>query len=511
MKRKTLYKSAFIFAISYLSFGCTKIADINVSPNNPSLEAATPQVLIPSAVVSAAGRIGGELNILGGIWSQYLTQANASNQYKYIDSYNITRTDLNGNYNELFSGSLADLQLAINQSKASNKFQFLLMATVMKAYVYGVLVDLYDQVPYTEAFQGAANIQPKFNDGYTVYKGLLAEIDAALTTNYNVPLSAGDSKTDLIFGGDGIQTVKDEMDNWRRFANTLKLKMYLRMVNAKPAEAQAGVQALLQSNADFLTINAGPNTLVNSVRNSLYTDATNKRNPFYTYNIFALNTTTNLRASTTLVSLLKANSDPRLTPYFGTQNPTSMNQGDFNASLTAHPEYASATTPVQKPTDPVFFITAAESYFLQAEAALRFGAASNAQSLYNSGVLASFVQAGVAAGSLDPTATGSKYAFPSAGTTEQQIEAIITQKWLSFPATCHTLEGFFEQERTGYPKTSSVYSTDAAYVPGQWVYSPSSVTSGKFPKRLVYPDSERSRNSNTPAEVPVTTPVWWGK
>lgn len=510
MKRTTLYKSAIVFALSYFSFGCSKVADVNVSPNNPLLEEATPQVLFPSAVISAAGRIGGELNILGGIWSQYWTQSNASNQYKYIDAFNITRTDLNGDYNELFAGALSDLQLAITKAKASNQNQFLLMSTVMKAYVYETLVDLYDQVPYTEAFQGAANIQPKFDDGYTIYKGLIAEIDAALATNYTPKLSVADSKTDIIFGGDGVTTPNDEMDNWRRFANTLKLKMYLRMINARPSEAEAGVKALYQNGADFLQIGAQPSSISGKTRLPIYTDATDKRNPFYTFNIFALNTTTNLRASKTLVSYLKDKNDPRLTPYFNSQNPTFMHQGDFNTPLTEEPSYGSAATPLQKPTDPVFFITAAESYFLQAEAVVRYGVSGNAEELYNNGLKASFTQTGLETSVSEQAPT--LYPFPVGGTTEAKIREIIIQKWASLPSTGHTLEAFFDKMRTGYPETSSVYSKDASYVSGQWVFPPTAVTpKGQFAKRLVFPDSERSRNRNTPAEVPITTPVWWGK
>ncbi|WP_345950432.1 SusD/RagB family nutrient-binding outer membrane lipoprotein [Mucilaginibacter sp. PAMB04274] len=487
MKRNTLYKSALTFGIAFLSFGCSKIADINVSPNNPSVDAATPQILFPSAVLSAAGRIGGELNILGGVWSQYWTQSNSSAQYRSIDSYNLIRTDLNANYSELFAGSLSDLQLAITQAKAANNNQYYLMCTVMKAVVYETLVDLYDQVPYTEAFKGIENIQPKFDDGYSIYKGLLAEIDAALATNYNGKLVGSAATADLVFGGD--------MDKWRQFANTLELRMYLRMINAKPAEAQAGYQKLVARKADYLTVNAGV---------TQYTDATDKRNPFYTYNVFALNSSTNLRASTTLVSYLKTNGDPRIVPYFTSATTTSINQGDFNATPAARPEYSTANTPNQDATDPVFFLTAAESYFLQAEADLRFNGGVNTAALYNEGVNAAFEQVGAVRGNL--------YPFPTAGTTEQKIEAIIVQKWASLPKTGHTLEGFFEQERTGYPRISPVYSTALAYVPGQWVYSATGVTTGKlFPKRLVFPDVERSRNNNTPAEVPITTPVWWGK
>jgi len=70
----------------------------------------------------------------------------------------------------------------------------------------------------------------------------------------------------------------------------------------------------------------------------------------------------------------------------------------------------------------------------------------------------------------------------------------------------------FEKQRTGYPATSPVYSTDASYVPGQFVISKNSVLPpGALPRRLAYPDVEVSRNSNTPELVPITTPVWWGK
>ena len=73
----------------------------------------------------------------------------------------------------------------------------------------------------------------------------------------------------------------------------------------------------------------------------------------------------------------------------------------------------------------------------------------------------------------------------------------------------HAIEAFFERNRTGYPKTSPVYSTNAAYVPGQIVYSKSGITNGLFPKRLIWPDLETSRNANAPADEPLTSKVWW--
>jgi len=479
-----------ILATSVICFSvtsCKKITDINTSPNNPPVEVATPQVLFPSAVQSTAGRIGGEVAIIGNIWSQFTTQAQLSNQYKDIDTYGMTRQDRNANYNNLFAGALTDYKLTIEKAKAGGPIQYYLMATVMKAFTYEVLVDLYDQVPYTEALQGQANLQPKFDNGYDIYKALLAEIDAALAATASSPAlsPAATAATDFVFSGDMVK--------WRAFANTLKLKMYLRMVNAKPAEAEAGVRKLYTDGAAFLTTSAGVTSYVN---------VPDQGNPMYEYNIRRLNSATNLRASNTFMTWLQTNNDPRRIIYFGTAT-NNIHQGDFNATNASQPTYATAAVYVQAATDPVFFISAAESYFMQAEANLRYGVGPAASVSYNNGVNAAFAQVGATRGAL--------YPYP-AGTFDQNLEAIIVQKWASMPGS-HAIEAFFEQERTGYPKISPTNSKDVAnYIPGQWSYSISGVTANKaFPKRMVFPDSERSRNKNTPAEVPITTPVWWGK
>ena len=58
------------------------------------------------------------------------------------------------------------------------------MATVMKVYTYQVLVDLYDQVPYTDALQGASDLQPKFDNGDSIYESLLSTLDSALNQDF---------------------------------------------------------------------------------------------------------------------------------------------------------------------------------------------------------------------------------------------------------------------------------------------------------------------------------------
>lgn len=495
-------KWAIAFSVLILLFGCKKTLDINEDPNNPGIDKATPEVLFPSGVLSTAGMVGGQLAAVGGIWSQYFGQSSNSSQFRDIDAYNVTNTteQVNLPYEELFAGALADYQLAITKATASKDYRYLLMNTVMKAYTYQVLADLYDKVPYTEAFQGEANLQPKFDDGKLIYTSLIAEINTALSKDfYSIPFTAYQQKTDFIFGGNGKVAVDfvDEMDNWVKFANTLKLKMYLRMVNADDAAGRAGITALYNANAPFLDLTAGVN---------IFEDQPNRSNPFYEYNIRRLNTTTNIRASVTLSSFLVQNKDPRRMTYYGSLTPIAIHQGDYAATQAQQPTYGNASVFVQHATDPVHFISKAESYFMQAEAQERYFVPGSGESLYNLGVQAAFEEVGLTSADIPAS-----YAYPASSALEVNIKAIIVQKWASFPTGSHMLEGFFEQNRTGYPSISPVYSTNAAYIPGQLVYGKNGFTGGKFPKRFPFPDYEKSRNSNTPAEVPITENVWWAK
>lgn len=488
---KTSIKNIIIGSVVLLlilSVGCKKQLDINIDPNNPSLDQGTPLLVFPQGVLSTAGAVGGQLAILGSIWGQYTTQAALSNQYKTIDAYQLTKSDLNGAYSLLYTRGLKNFQFVIDKSKASEDWNFYLMSVVMKAYATEVLVDLYDKIPYFDALQGANNLSPKFDDGYLIYEDLLSSLDSALGKDFSASTVTNPGDADLVFGGD--------MDKWKQFAYTLELKMYLRMVNAKPEEAESGIKKLYQEGATFLNEDAGVFG---------FTDAPGLDNPFFEQNSRSLNTSNNLRASVTFVSFLQANGDPRIEYYFGSPNPNAINQGDYAST---DPTYPSAAVYNPSPSDPVIFISLAESKLMQAEADERYLGGTNAKDLYNEGVIAALSSAGGYDGN---ALIAGKYKYPS-GSLEEKIQAISTQKWLSAAYGVHFIEGFFEKNRTGYPKTSAVYSNDADYVPGEFVVSANSaLLAGKLPKRLVFPDVERQTNSSAPTEVPIDVPVWWAK
>lgn len=484
---KTSLNKFFVITVCFIIVlsGCKKQFDINQNPNRSPVENGTPSVVLPAAIFGTTAGVGGEYAILGSIWGQYATQSAFSNQYKVIDAYQLSNSDLNRPYRFLFANGLKNYQFVIDKSKAVSNWNLYLMGTVMKAYTAEVLVDLYDKIPYFEALQGNNNLSPKFDDGYAIYQDLLKSLDTALSKPLDPSaLTDAEKLSDLLFGGD--------MDEWMRFANTLELKMYLRMVNKKPDEAMTGLQKL--DGADFLDTDAGITG---------FTNVADKDNPMYDYNVRSLNTPDNLRVSKTFSSYLVENEDPRAVYFFGTAAPVPVNQGDYTGT---DPTYKTATVFKQQATDPVIFISEAESYFMQAEAQERLG--HSGKSLYDAGVTASFTATGGSAA--DFIETGGAYAYPEAGALATKIEAISTQKWISCAYGVHFLEGFFEKNRTGFPKTSNVYSTDANYVPGQFVISKNSVLSpGILPQRLVYPQTESQTNSNTPPIVPLSTPVWW--
>lgn len=495
-KRNLIVASLVIVCLAQTS--CKKQLDINHDPNFPTLDQGNPSLVFPVGVLATIGETGGDLAIAGGLLSQFFAQASLAQQYTDVDSYNMPTTDrfVNGPWDVMFPSGLKNFQYVIDHSKASGDWNFYLMGTVMKAYTAEVLVDMHDQIPYSEALQGTGNLNPKFDDGYSIYTDLLSSLDTALSKDFSASTNSAPGKQDLVFGGD--------MQAWKDFANTLKLKMYLRMVNAHPDVAMTGITDLYNNGATFLSRDAAVTNFI---------DAPGLDNPAYEMNKRQLNTPNNLRASTTFVSWLNDNSDPRIVYYYQGST-TSINQGDYqNNNLQYQAAKTFRNVDHTEATDPVEFISLAESYFLQAEADVRYFGGANAKSLYDQGVLAAFAATGNDGSSF--IASGGPYEWGNekeGGVTLGAIEQIIRQKWASCAFGCHGIEAFFEKNRTGFPATSPVYSDDPSYIPGQLVIVKNSVLPpGQVPKRFAFPYSETTINSNSPAAVPTTTPVWWGK
>ncbi|MHA4738511.1 SusD/RagB family nutrient-binding outer membrane lipoprotein [Dyadobacter sp. MSC1_007] len=491
---KSIIKNS-VLLLAALSLGsCNDWLDVNEDPNNPTNVA--PEFVLPAAQISVAGVVGGDFAIIGGLWAQHWTQSNASSQYRNIDSYDLTPSDYDIAWTELYAGGLNDFEDVKIKATATGNNNMVLQAVAVQTYGFQMLADWFDKIPLTEALQVETIKAPKYDEGPAVYAELLKRLDAALALDFGNGKSTAVS-SDLVYGG---LSADQQIDQWKRFVNTLKLKMYLRQTaSANSAQAIAAIKAMLDANTPLLEGHAAITKFV---------DEPNRSNPLYENNVRQLNTSTNLRLSRTLQSYLQANNDDaRLAAYFtpGATGQSGLAQGDFNST-------AAPTTPsVAKmtATDPFYFFSIDEVYFMLSESYLRIGNDAKAKEFYDKAVAAAYAKFNIA---FDPKmiATGGVYAYPSAGNMEAKLKAIIYQKWVAMFRQGH--EAFWDQARTGYPEKSPVAVTDTKYVPGQWTSSVTAVTQGRaLPKRVPYTAASKDVNPNIPAAASVTDKIWWMK
>lgn len=499
-----------LFAGIFLLASCKDFLDINKDPNYPAT--VEDYLILPAAQVSIASVFSADYGLIGSFWAQHWAQNNTSSQYKTFESYTIASNDntIDFSYRELYYGGLADNEIIHLKAQADSNWGLYLMTSTMKAYTFQYLVDLYDNVPYTEAFKAEQGIlNPKIDKGQDIYTAIYDLLNDALSKDMSTFRASRYSKYDLWCGG--------SLDKWTRFANTVKLRILLRQWEANQAFAQAEITNLL-ANGQFLN---------SDVQFTNFEDADSKSNPFYESDQRQLNTTNNIRANMTLMSYLTANGDTRRDTLFeevgGAYN--ALVTGSYEVATTVFDATAITSRPLQSPTMPINLTTVAEAEFLQAEAYLRLGNAEQARLHYEAGVTSSFERMGAV---MDSTllSTGG-YAFPASG-FDAQLEAIIMQKWVDSADGQRGIEAFIEMVRTGYPRVSEIsnqipegYTIPenlvSQYIPGTRIYSKKGTTGGQFPVRFPYPDSELNYNSNAAeykalrdADVLLTN-VWWNQ
>lgn len=503
-----------LFAGIFLLASCKDYLDINKDPNFPAT--VEDYLILPAAQVSIASVFSADYGLIGSFWAQHWAQNNTSSQYKTFESYTIASNDntIDFSYRELYYGGLADNEIIHLKAQADSNWGLYLMTATMKAYTFQYLVDLYDNVPYSEAFKAEQGIlNPRIDKGQDIYTAIYDLLNDALSKDVSNFRTSRYSKYDLWCGG--------SMDKWTRFANTIKLRILLRQWEANTSFAQSEITNLL-ANGQFLN---------SDVRFTNFEDADSKSNPMYESDQRQLNTTNNIRANATLMSYLTANADPRrdtlFEPVAGAFN--AMVTGSYEVATTVFDATALTSRPRQWATMPINLTTVAEAEFLQAEAYLRLGDAAAAKLHYDAGVTSSFARMGVELGDLltRVPAPGSHvgYGFPTSG-FDAQLEAIIMQKWVDSADGQRGIEAFIEMVRTGYPSVSAVGNQipegytipeGLGYVPGTLIYSKKGTTGGRFPVRFPYPDSELNYNSNAAeykalrdADVLLTN-VWWNK
>lgn len=484
--------------------GCTeKWLDINKDPNYLS-ELPNSNALVPIAQVSIANTLmGWEMGFTGGYWSQYMAQNYNASQFKYLEEY--SETEFGSTYNELTAGTLNDLKRIKEISEANGDEGSYLLAEALSIYTWQIITDTWGDVPYFEALKGDEGISsPAFDKGQDIYADLLVRINALLEKDLSG--ATINPKTDFIMGGD--------VSKWIQFANTLKLKLMLR-VSETPGYNNASVLAFVNS-ADFLTESA-------QISGSIFEDKDGKRHPMAEFEAGgATYLKTNVIASKTLLDYLRLNNDPRLNsiyiaPETGHQGAF---QGDFDSDQdsdgdgTLDEKEAFSTMEFDYDMD-IPLISLWEVEFYKAEVYARAGDHANARLHYENAVNASMLAHG-----LTNTITGEGgYAQWVDGTVEEEIEQISMQKWVSYAKYQHW-EAFLERNRTKYPSVNEIdiaadrRAAFQSFPVGQFTISVKgrAKLQGNLPASPIYPNAVLTRNTSptVPSQKDnVGQKVWW--
>lgn len=405
--------------------------------------------------------------------------------------------------------------------KSTEEPDFVSIAKIIRVEAMHRVVDIYGPVPYTQAMQGGSSVP--YDDVETLYKTFIQELGEsvdALTTFVDEGKADGAriSTFDIVCGADHTQ--------WIRFANTLRLRLAMRIAMVAPDLAKSTAEAAV--NHKYGVLVAGNNNI--EVKSASVQNPLSEIN--YGYN--------DIRVGASFISILQGYDDPRLpifvTPvgwfndedikdasgnatnskgqYIGIRQGTLIDdKANYQMYSTINMIKSSKNSDLTNPgqiTNALPWMKVAEAYFLRAEGALRgWNMGGSAQELYEQGIKVSFDEHGLSADAYNTyiaNATGVATDFkdphnPSndiagidkctvkwdnAASNEEKLHKIINQKWIAmFP---EGQEAWSEFRRTGYPKLFPVANNYSGTVEG-------GIADGEFVKRLRFPRNDKNANA----------------
>lgn len=517
-----------IFTVAGLVLtGCKKgFLDLNENPNFPSEVPA--KSLLPAALVKTANLIVDPNLDFPQVWMQYW--AFSSNYAVNIDSrsYQFTNAFRQGFFTNVYSTAF-DYEQIINFGNKQGNKALEGIGRVMKSFVMQMAVDVYNNVPYSEALKGAALIAPKYDDAKTIYESLYSECNAGIALMQAAqPEDFPDDKSDIMFGATG-----DAQNLWIKLANTLKLKLLLRQ--SERADRASYISAKIA--ADFPDgldgfLQAGEGGVINPG----YTNSDNKQNPFWAsfgFEVGGQKTGNNDFYKTANYAIQQyavvgGRSDARILfvskPSSATLGAGSINYAGIGywyrgnemgvqGAGTYSDNCSNATfDPYRFVEDRTSIMTDFESLFLQSEAVQRGWFTGDAGDLFRQAVEQSYTY------DLQPNADffggydgiDFLYSFglvPSAywpanewasTSSADKIKLIMTQKWFAMNGV-NFLEPWTDYRRTGFPAVPLSTHPSAA--------------GRRIPLRYKYPQREydlNGANVSTQGNIDqFTSKIWW--
>ena len=479
---------AAIAMIIFIAGGCTgDFEEINTNPSLLTEEKIQPEVLFTSVLKNSIFATFDNTGSRIGEFAQYYASessgnlfapTNYSSPFSWYSSYII-------NTNEV-------LRLTANDPQKNDQNA---MARIWKVWLYHMMTDVYGDIPYFEAALDVRNVinQPKYDSQEDIYKDMLKELKEAATQLGSKADQASFGNADILYKGN--------VENWKKFANSLRLRLAIRVRFADAALASEHINNVIT--APLISENSE-----NAALKTLQPYASeNSSNLSWIYNHFVTDIT-EVYVGFGITDVMIPTDDPRMPVFFTPSTegnsyrgrPIQLTSGQKEGTTYAANNVATAGPVLLANVYQIIVLNAAEVLLLKAEAAHAGITTEDKNALYRSGIQKSMEQYEVDQAGVDVFLSNPLVAL--SGTDEEQYEKIATQKYIA--TFFQGYEGWAEMRRTGYPRV--------------WIGAEKGITGGIIPRRFTYPYEESLKNKEN-LEVAktrmggdlMTTRIWWDK
>jgi len=376
---KNLFKLYVIIGlIGFVS--CTgNFLEINTNPNEPENVPSAPILTWVQREMSGA--------YYGSVWYNANESSSMSGQITKIAYIDETRYAYRaGEVDNMFQrpyGIIRNLnRILINEEGPDGNPNMTAIALILKCFLYHTTTDQLGDIPYSEAFQAVTerNFTPKYDSQESIYRDLLKVLKEAsdMIVDVNTPIAYRVTGADIIYGGN--------MTRWKRFANSLRLRLAVRMSSADEAGARTVINEIL-GNPDKYPL-LGSNA--DNARFKFAGDA-NHREPLSASQL----SRKDYIMCDIIVNILNELNDPRL-PVFAQPAPEDGAYRGIIAGAKANGALANLSQVGAFFSENVagffHYFRYAEVEFLKAEVFERGLYSGNAEAAYNAGVTASIME-----------------------------------------------------------------------------------------------------------------------
>jgi hypothetical protein len=453
-------KYSLLFVLVFCFFSCTDLEEFNQNPNAPSIDQASPELILPKVLYQVGNHT---TSSLGWGTGNVLMQLVSTNNFTDTERYLLGTYD--GTWNLMYRNA-RDAQNITELGERLGNPNYVAMGLVLKSYCLQYLTEMYGDVPYTNALDGKTDgeFQPAYTPQPDIYRGLLEDYaTAAGLFNTTVPVNG-----DILFNGD--------IEKWIELTNGLRLRTMMRL--------EKHWNELGLSTADLQSLVSNENHMDELGDSALlpYLPVGANRWPLHTARVGSFD---EKRMSQTIETVLKDLNDPRLPILFrpvdnpdsdefrGVPNGLSEDAAsNFNGGALNQSRLGTRFREEPAAVDMVF-MHQPELLFLLAEAAEKGYISGDAEAFYLEGIRGTMTYYGTEAAVDYLSQNGVAYV----GTREEKLVKIAQQKWLSLFMV--GLEAWFDYRRTGLP----------ALTPGP------NAALDQLPVRIQYPDGEQVLNA----------------